>query len=155
MLKMKYKLLSALVIAAPLLLNTGIATTVHASSIDRHQQLESSKVLYNRAGAHDSYYSLKNFSSKLDALVSAGTITESQETILLNLFYGDQLTSENFKSQLDVLVTAGTITQSQEYSILNVFTNWTSNWEIPSALLTQPAQSMPPVQSTSSTTTSS
>ena len=31
MLKMKYKLLSALILAAPLLLNTGIATTVHAS----------------------------------------------------------------------------------------------------------------------------
>ncbi|WP_416232338.1 hypothetical protein [Clostridium kluyveri] len=30
MLKMKYKLLSALVLAAPLLVNTGIVTTVHA-----------------------------------------------------------------------------------------------------------------------------
>lgn len=30
MLKIKYKLLSALVLAAPLLVNTGIATTVHA-----------------------------------------------------------------------------------------------------------------------------
>lgn len=34
MLKIKHKLLSSLVIAAPLFLNTGIATTVHASSIN-------------------------------------------------------------------------------------------------------------------------
>lgn len=31
MLKLKHKLLSALILAAPLLLNTGIATSVHAS----------------------------------------------------------------------------------------------------------------------------
>ncbi|WP_446897732.1 hypothetical protein ACSVC9_12145 [Clostridium sp. LBM24168] len=34
MLKIKHKLLSSLVIAAPLFLNTGIATTVHASSVN-------------------------------------------------------------------------------------------------------------------------
>ncbi|MFL0197252.1 hypothetical protein ACJDU8_17055 [Clostridium sp. WILCCON 0269] len=31
MIKLKYKIISAAMIAAPLLLNTGIATTVHAS----------------------------------------------------------------------------------------------------------------------------
>ncbi|MFL0198223.1 hypothetical protein ACJDU8_22060 [Clostridium sp. WILCCON 0269] len=34
MLKLKYKIISAAMIAAPLLLNTGIATTVHASPVN-------------------------------------------------------------------------------------------------------------------------
>ncbi|MFL0197140.1 hypothetical protein ACJDU8_16475 [Clostridium sp. WILCCON 0269] len=36
MLKLKHKLLSALILAAPLLLNTGIATTVHASGVNNN-----------------------------------------------------------------------------------------------------------------------
>ncbi|MFL0198607.1 hypothetical protein ACJDU8_24065 [Clostridium sp. WILCCON 0269] len=123
MLKNKYKLISAVMIAAPLLINTGIATTVHANP----RYANPAPVSYNSY-----YYTFANFQTKLDSLVSAGTITQAQESIILNLYYSDKIGSySTFKAQLDVLVTVGTITQSQEYSILNVFTSWGSSWELP------------------------
>lgn len=171
--RMKYKLLSTLVIAAPLLLNTGVTTTVHASSgknsgcnsvsnnsrnnpgynnsrnnPGRSNPNDDSK--FNNQGYPDRIntypihqytptiidtscnYSFSDFKTKLDNLVTAGIITQNQETIILNLYYNNKITTgETFKAQLGALVAAGTITTSQEYSILNVFTGWGSNWKIP------------------------
>lgn len=122
MLKTRYKLLSALVLAAPLLVNTGIATTVQASSVNNAK----ASIVYK------SYYSFANFKSKLDALVASGTINSSQENIILNLYYNGKITTrETFKAQLDALAAAGTITQSQAVSILNTFSGWGSTWKIP------------------------
>ncbi|MFL0198217.1 hypothetical protein ACJDU8_22030 [Clostridium sp. WILCCON 0269] len=121
-LKMKNKILTSLVIAVPLLLNTGVATTVSASSINNY----SSNITYKYT------YSFANFQTKLDALVVSGTITQAQKTTILDLYYNGKITiRETFKAQLDALVASGTIAQSQEYSILNVFTNWGSTWKIP------------------------
>ncbi|MFL0197845.1 hypothetical protein ACJDU8_20070 [Clostridium sp. WILCCON 0269] len=136
MLKMKYKLLPALVIAAPLLVNTGIATTVHACTNNNSTGI--SNIGWRNTGAYNkgdgstfsnsnsniiyrSYFSFENFKTKLDALVTAGTISQDQEIIILNLYNKGDITSENFKVELDVLVTTGSITQSQEVSILNLF----------------------------------
>lgn len=118
----KYKLISAVMLTAPLLLNTGIGTTVSAHPINNGVQ----PIVYKYN------YTFANFQTKLDSLVTAGVITQSQETIVLNLYYSGQITTRStFKAQLDALVAAGTITQSQEYSILNVFTAWGTNWELP------------------------
>jgi hypothetical protein len=80
--------------------------------------------------------------TSLDALVTAGTITEAQETTVVNLFTpptnttgstcgntsgstggsttgsAPSNTTDGFKTKLDALVTAGTITEAQETSIL-------------------------------------
>ena len=83
-----------------------------------------------------------NLKTQLDSLVTAGTITEVQETAVLNLDLftpptgttgtagtptGDP--TDNFKTKLDTLVTAGTITEAQETSILNILktSNGTNN----------------------------
>ncbi|BAH05662.1 hypothetical protein [Clostridium kluyveri] len=122
MLKMKYKLLSVLVLAAPLLVNTGIATTVQASPVNNAK----TSIIYK------SHYSFENFRTKLDGLVASGTISSNQENIILNLYYNNKITTkETFKAQLDALVAAGTITQSQAISILNAFSGWGSSWQIP------------------------
>ncbi|MFL0198041.1 hypothetical protein ACJDU8_21105 [Clostridium sp. WILCCON 0269] len=122
MLKMKYKLLSALVIAAPLLVNTGIVTTVHAASCTNSTQTVISKV---------SCYSSVDFKTKLDTLVAEGVITQDQEIAILNLYYDGEITTiSNFKTHLDTLVTVGTITTNHKISILNLFNNWGSNWQL-------------------------
>ncbi|WP_368488696.1 hypothetical protein [Clostridium sp. BJN0013] len=122
MLKTRYKLLSALVLAAPLLVNTGVATTVQASSVNNAK----ASIVYK------SYYSFENFETKLDGLVASGTISPSQENIILNLYYNNKITTrETFKAQLDALVAAGTITQNQAVSILNAFSGWGPSWQIP------------------------
>ncbi|MFL0198467.1 hypothetical protein ACJDU8_23320 [Clostridium sp. WILCCON 0269] len=120
MIKMKYKLISAIMLAAPLLANTGIATTVHACANTQPISHVSS------------YYTFANFEAKLNSLVAAGTITQSQESTILNLYYNGKITTRStFKAELDALVAGGTITQSQELSILNLFTGWGSSWYIP------------------------
>ncbi|WP_368488705.1 hypothetical protein [Clostridium sp. BJN0013] len=150
MLKMKYKLLSALVLAAPLLVNTGIATTVHAC--DSSNNTKVSNVVFRNTGSsnifdenafkhnssniiYKSYVSFENFKAKLDTLATAGTITQAQETIILNLYYDGKITLETFEAQLDALVAVGTMTQSQAVSILNLFTIWQPTFEIPSPTL--------------------
>lgn len=122
MLKTKQKILASLVLAVPLLLNTGIATTVHASSSKNNV----SSITYKYT------YSSGNFYTKLDNLVTTKTITKVQKTTILNLYYNNKITTRtNFKTQLDVLVKSGAITKSQQYSILNSFTSWGSDWKIP------------------------
>ncbi|MFL0197566.1 hypothetical protein ACJDU8_18645 [Clostridium sp. WILCCON 0269] len=168
--KMKYKLLTTLVIAAPLLLNTGVAATVHACSNNNSAWNSTSNNSRNPGypSRVDTYpvhhytptiiytssnYSFVDFKTKLDTLVAAGTITQAQETTILNLYYNGQITANSdLKNKLDVLVTVGTITQSQEYSILSLFTNWGSSWKIPApATPTVPV----PVVTTGSGSTSS
>ncbi|MFL0194734.1 hypothetical protein ACJDU8_03975 [Clostridium sp. WILCCON 0269] len=122
MLKMKYKLLSALVLTVPLLVNTGIATTVHASPANNVK----TNIVYK------SHYSFENFKTKLDGLAAAGSISPSQENIILNLYYNNKITTrETFKAQLDALVAAGSITQNQAVSILNAFSGWGPSWQVP------------------------
>ncbi len=72
--------------------------------------------------------------TKLDSLVTAGTITAAQETAVINLNIFDPPTNntggstgtptgnptDSIKTKLDSLVTAGTITETQETAILNV-----------------------------------
>ncbi|WP_368490248.1 hypothetical protein [Clostridium sp. BJN0013] len=179
--RMKYKLLSTLVIAAPLLLNTGVTTTVHANygknsgcnSISNNSRNNtgysnpSDHSKFNDQGYSDRIntypvhqytptiihtscnYSFSDFKTKLDNLVVAGIITQDQETIILNLYYNNKITTgETFKAQLDALVSAGTTTASQEYSILNAFTSWGSNWKIPA-----PVKPTVPVSNVDNSTT--
>ncbi|MFL0195016.1 hypothetical protein ACJDU8_05415 [Clostridium sp. WILCCON 0269] len=121
MLKMKNKVLASLVIALPLLLNIGISTTVSASS--------SSNNSYNTTYTYN-YYS-ESLETRLDTLVSSGTISKAQATTILDMYYNDEITTKrDMKNELDALVTAGTITPSQEISILNLFINPDSNLEI-------------------------
>ena len=63
------------------------------------------------------------FKTALDSLVTAGTITQAQETAIetaMTSAKGNFNRGHNsgFKTALDSLVTAGTITQAQETAIL-------------------------------------
>jgi hypothetical protein len=66
------------------------------------------------------------FKSKLDTLVTAGTITGAQETSIITALTpsttGTSKTRVNIKTVLDALVTAGTITQVQETSVITALT---------------------------------
>jgi competence protein ComGC len=71
--------------------------------------------------------------TKLDTLVTAGTITQAQETAIQNLFTRDktkdaQAGKEKFtnslKTKLDTLVTAGTINQDQENAMITSLTSF-------------------------------
>lgn len=71
------------------------------------------------------------FKTKLDGLVTAGTITQDQETAIVALFTkptagtsqtGARDENGGLKTKLDGLVTAGTITQDQETAIEALFT---------------------------------
>ncbi|MFL0195994.1 hypothetical protein ACJDU8_10515 [Clostridium sp. WILCCON 0269] len=123
MLKNKFKLISAIMLAAPLLVNTGIATTVHACT-------NTQPITHVSA-----YYTFVNFEAKINSLVAAGSINQAQQSTILNLYYSGKITTKStFKAELDALVAAGTITQSQEISILNLFTSWGSDWKIPAPI---------------------
>ena len=96
---MKTKILVSLLVVMPLLLNLGVAATVSASSINN------TPYTYN-------FYS-ESLETRLGTLVASGTISPSQENIILNLYYNNKITTrETFKAQLDALVAAGTITQN-------------------------------------------
>lgn len=60
-----------------------------------------------------------NLTTVLDNLVSAGTMTQAQETTILNAFKPSSTANgtNRFATALDSLVTAGTITQDQETAI--------------------------------------
>jgi hypothetical protein len=127
MLKRKFNLISSLVVATPLVLSTGVYSTVHASSLNNGTSIanktESIKSTSTNAKSSYSfnYYSLKDLKTQLDSLITNGTITGSQESVILNLLSSGKLTPENFSSQLDILVTEGTITSYQKILILNLF----------------------------------
>jgi hypothetical protein len=136
MLRRKFNLISSLVVATPLVLSTGIYSTVHASSLingtsvtnkTESIKLTSTKLSYvnsgsiSKSGYSSNYYSLKDLKAQLDSLVTNRTITESQESIISNLLNDKNLTPENFKTQLNALVAKGTITSYSETLILNLF----------------------------------
>ena len=69
-----------------------------------------------------------NISSTLDSLVTAGTITQSQEDAAVKLITsskggGFQKGNNGIKVKLDGLVTAGTITQAQEDAMISALAN--------------------------------
>ncbi|WP_406543204.1 hypothetical protein [Clostridium ljungdahlii] len=125
MLKRNLKIISALALVVSI--GTGF-TTVNAASLSSNT-------------AKSTYCSSKNFKTKnsknflkakLDPLVTAGTITQDQETATLNLLTPSKTdkksNAQNFlKTKLDSLVTAGTITQDQETAVLNLFTPSSTN----------------------------
>ncbi|WP_338432781.1 hypothetical protein [Clostridium tyrobutyricum] len=142
MLKRKYKLISALVIAAPLFLNTGVTSMVHASGLnsnkpnttcnsrDKQKQTSAKAAIVKATPAKADTikcnykfgnYSYDQFKVKLDTPVSQGVITKAQETTILNLFVQGKLTPQNFDDQLDVLITKGNITSTHKTKLLNLF----------------------------------
>ncbi|MFL0198608.1 hypothetical protein ACJDU8_24070 [Clostridium sp. WILCCON 0269] len=119
MIKMKYKLISAVMLAAPLLANTGIATTVHACA-------NTQPISYSQTR-----YSFTSFQAKLDSLVKAGVISKAQEKSILAQYYNGKIGSRaNLDAQLDALISSGVIPHSKKAPILNGFTGWGSNWYI-------------------------
>lgn len=142
MLKRNLKLLSALVVAVPLLLNTGVVAAHAANSYK--DTTSNTRGAFNKPDFRGDFGKgngqNEGFKTKLDTLVTAGTITEAQETAVLNLFTpstnngtdGNSQTKpgnpkDDFKTKLDTLVTAGTITEAQETSVLNLFTQPSNN----------------------------
>jgi len=64
-----------------------------------------------------------NFKSKLDGLVTAGTITQTQENAIVTLATTTINSAKGeMKTGLDGLVTAGTITQAQEDAVVKLAT---------------------------------
>lgn len=117
MLKINNKMLVSLLIALPLLLNTGISKTVSASSIDN-----------NSTAAYTYDFYAESLETRLDTLVESEIISQSQAAKILDIYYNYEITTKHdMKDQLEVLLEAGTITQNQEYSILNLFMDINSN----------------------------
>jgi hypothetical protein len=74
-------------------------------------------------------YNKGNFNNKnkWDSLVTAGTITQAEETAAIALFTPSKSETpkthvNSVKTKLDILVTTGTITQAQETTVLNLMT---------------------------------
>ncbi|CAB1249847.1 hypothetical protein ACFHWD_19580 [Clostridium sp. MT-14] len=103
MLKMKYKLISAAMVIAPIL-STGVATTVSAAP--RNYGPEPKPIVYK--------YSYGSFKASMDKLVASGVINSYQESKVLNIFNTNK---SIFKDALDNLVTAGIINSDQESKI--------------------------------------
>jgi competence protein ComGC len=104
MLKMKYKLISAAMVIAPIL-STGAAATVSAAP--GNYGPEPKPVVYK--------YSYGSFKASLDKLVASGVINPYQESKALSVFNTDK---SIFKDALDNLVAAGIINSDQESQIL-------------------------------------
>jgi len=103
MLKIKYKLISA-AMSISLLLGTGVASVVHASSDTTSSQVVSSQ-------------SEESLTVKLDNMVTSGIINIYQEIKVFDAFDVD----DNFNSGLDSLTTKGTISDYQASKILDAF----------------------------------
>ncbi|SPF53728.1 conserved hypothetical protein [Candidatus Desulfosporosinus infrequens] len=65
---------------------------------------------------------------ELDSLVTAGTITQAQETAIQTAMSTATKSPDGFKTALDGLVTAGTITQVQETAIETAMTSARGNF---------------------------
>ncbi|MFL0198124.1 hypothetical protein ACJDU8_21530 [Clostridium sp. WILCCON 0269] len=119
MIKLKYKLISAAMLAAPLLVNTGIATTVHACA-------NTQPISYSQT-----CYSFDSLEAKLNALVAEGVISKAQETSILDQYYYGRIGSRaNLDAELDALISSGVIPHGKKAPILNAFAGWGSNWYI-------------------------
>lgn len=139
MLKRNLKLLSAAALTIPLVLNTSIVTA-HSNNLYKNAAA-STRGTFDKADFKGDLGKDKGvkegIKTKLDSLVDAGTITEDQETAVLNIITPANSASENsqtergnhfgnLKTKLDSLVTAGTITEDQETAIYNLFVPPTS-----------------------------
>ena len=115
--KTKFYKISALALTLSLV----IGTTVFAGTF---QNGGSSKNQAHFAKNNKDNFNIK---SKWDSLVTAGTITQAEETAAIALFTPTKSETPKThvnptKTKLDTLVTAGTITQGQETSVLNLMT---------------------------------
>jgi competence protein ComGC len=107
MLKMKYKLISAVMVMAPIL-STGAAATVSAAP--GKYVPEPKPVVYK--------YSYGSFKASLDKLVASGVINPYQESKVLSVFNNNK---SIFKDALHNLVTEGIINSDQESQILGAY----------------------------------
>ncbi|AZV58342.1 hypothetical protein [Clostridium sp. AWRP] len=124
MLKRNLKIVSALALVVSI--GTGF-TTVNAASLSN----KTAKSVYCSSKNFKTKNNQNFLKTKLDPLVTAGTITQDQETAALNLLTSSKTnkksntqakkekTKDSLKTTLDSLVTAGTITKDQETAILN------------------------------------
>jgi hypothetical protein len=119
MLKMKYKLISAAMVIAPIL-STGVATTVSAAP--GHPGPAS------KPGVIYKYY-YGSFTSRLNSLVASGVINSYQESRVLGVFNA----GGNFKAGLDSLVASDVINSYQESTILSIFDYYSSDYSAPRA----------------------
>lgn len=124
MLKRNVKLIAALAIVASL----SAGGAVNAASVSN----STTKSTYHANKDFKKGHSTNSLKSKLDALVTAGTITNDQETAALNLIKPSKTNQKAnhkdfFKNKLDTLVTAGTINKDQETAVLNLFTSSLTN----------------------------
>ncbi|MCC9296677.1 hypothetical protein ACFHWD_19565 [Clostridium sp. MT-14] len=111
MLKMKYRLISAIMVLAPLV-STGVTTTVQAKPANTK-----SGIVYKTK------YSYGNFKAQLDKLVKARIINNYQESKILNVFKSQG----DFKTGLDRLVAAHIINSSQESKVIGIFNGSAAN----------------------------
>lgn len=121
MLKRNLKIISALALVASI--GTGF-TTVNAASLSN----KTTKAAYCSSKNFNTKNNENFLKTKLDSLVTAGTITQDQETAALNLLTSSKTdkksnTENLLKTKLDTLVTAGTITKDQETAIKNLLTS--------------------------------
>lgn len=106
------------------LVSQGIITQTQADAMTKLKPSANNKnAEQNRKGMGTA-----QLKTKLDSLVTAGTITATQETAVEGLFAPSTNNTSNtgsaktsFKTKLDGLVTAGTLTSDQETAILNLF----------------------------------
>ncbi len=124
MLKRNLKIISTLALVVSI--GTGF-TTVNAASLSN----KTTKSVYCSSKNFKTKNNENFLKTKLDPLVTAGTITKDQETAALNLLTPSKTnkksntqakkekSTSSLKTTLDSLVTAGTITQDQETAILN------------------------------------
>jgi hypothetical protein len=105
MLKMRYKLISAMMILAPLV-STGVTTTVQANPVNIK-----SGIVYKTK------YSYGDFKAQLDRLVKSGIINNYQESKILDVFKSQG----DFKSGLDGLAAAHIINSFQESKVIGIF----------------------------------
>jgi hypothetical protein len=115
MLKMKYKIISAAMVIAPIL-STGVATTVNAAP-GHNASTPKSGVVYK--------YSHGSFTARLNNLVASGVLNSYQESRILAVYNS----SGSFKTGLDNLVATHVITSYQESRILAIFNYSTSGYK--------------------------
>ncbi|KAA8670659.1 hypothetical protein [Clostridium sp. HV4-5-A1G] len=115
MLKMKYKVISAAMVIAPIL-STGVATTVSAAP-RYNGPAQKLGVVYK--------YSYGSFTARLNNLVASGVINSYQESRILAVYNS----TGNFKIGLDNLVAANVINSYQESRVLAIFTYSTSGYK--------------------------
>lgn len=103
---MKYRLISAAMVLAPIL-STGIASTVHANPVNNTKT----------AVVYKFNYSFENFKAQIHKLTTQGEITSSQEAKVLAAFKS----GGNYEVKLHSLTVSHVISNYQESKILDLF----------------------------------